>query len=198
MRFMILQASEKCPYLSNDSLTTMITKKWFVLRDLKKSTTKGAAYIELPKLGIRCFTPMHWVMSVRGSVRIRKYVPVVRNLLFVYESRLTLDPIIAMNGKLQYLYARGGAQSTPMTVLDEEMDRFINAVNNDDSPIYFTPEELTADLLGKEIIVKGGPLDGYRGRLLKLQGSKRKRLVVEIKGFMAAAVEIDPDFIQLL
>ncbi len=51
---------------------------------------------------------------------------------------------------------------------------------------------------GKEIIVKGGPLVGDSGRLLKLQGSKKKRLVVEIKGFMAAAVEINPDFIQLL
>ena len=85
-----------------------------------------------------------------------------------------------------------------MTVSNAEMERFINAVNNDPSPIYFTPEELTPDKIGKEIIVNGGPLNGYTGVLLKMRGTKKKRLLVKIEGFLTAAVEVNPDFVQFV
>lgn len=123
---------------------------------------------------------MHWVITQRGHIKKREYIPVIRNLLFANSTRQILDPIIEETPKLQYVYKRGAAQATPMTVSDDEMTRFINAVNSDPAPRYYSPEELTADMLGKEILVKGGPLDGYRGRLLKMQGSKKKRLLVEI------------------
>lgn len=152
----------------------------------------------LPARGIECFTPMHWVITKRGNVKRREYIPVIRNLLFARATRKELDPIIEETPKLQYIYLRGAPQATPMTVDDAEMTRFMNAVNNDSSPLYYSPEELTAGMIGKEIRVKGGPLDGYQGRLLKMQGSKKKRLLVEIKGFITAAVEVSPDFIELV
>lgn len=173
-------------------------KKWFVLRDFKKWNAKAPAYKELPKVGVRCFTPMHWIIATGNNKRTREYVPVIRNLLFAYDSREVLDPIIARTESLQYQFVRGGGRGTPMTVSDSEMERFINAVNNDPSPIYFTPDEITANMFGKEIIVTGGPLDGYTGRLLKLKGSKKKRLIVEIKGLMTAAIEIIPEYIKLV
>lgn len=154
------------------------------------------AYKLLPTLGIEIFTPMHWVINRR--TKRREYVPVIRNLLFANSSRQILDPVVDETPKLQYIYIRGAAQGTPMTVSDGEMTRFINAVNNDPSTLYYTPEELTPAMLGKQIRVSGGPLDGYSGRLLKMRGSKKKRLLVEIPGLMAAAVEVSPDFIQLL
>lgn len=169
---------------------------WFVLRDFKKSNANSPAYKRLPALGIECFTPMHWVINQR--TKRKEYVPVIRNLLFANSSRQELEPIIEETPKLQFIYIRGGAQGTPMTVSDDEMTRFINAVNNDPSPLFYSPDELTADMLGKEIEVKGGPMDGYRGRLLKMQGSKRKRLIIEIKGFLAAAIEVSPEYIALL
>ncbi len=173
-------------------------KQWFVLRDFKKWNAKTPAYKELPKLGIRCFTPMHWIVSTRQNVRKREYVPVIQNLLFAYDTRVVLDPIIEKENSLQYQYKRGGGSASPMTVPDSEMERFINAVNNDPSPIFYSPDELTSDMLGKEIVVSGGPLDGYRGKLVKLQGSKKRRLIVEIQGFIAAAVEVNPDYIQFV
>lgn len=173
-------------------------KQWFVLRDFKKWNAKVPGYKDLPERGIRCFTPMHWIVSLRKNVRRREYVPVIQNLLFAYDTRETLDPIIARTASLQYQFKRGSGSGVPMTVPDADMDRFIRAINNDPSPIYYTSDELTADMLGKEIIVNGGPLDGYRGKLLKLQGSKKKRLIVKLEGFVAAAVEVNPDFIQFV
>ena len=124
---------------------------------------------------------MHWIVSTRHNVRKREYVPVIQNLLFAYDTEAVLDPIIARENSLQYQYKRGGGSASPMTVPDSEMERFINAVNNDPSPIYYSPDELTSDMLGKKIIVNGGPLDGYRGKLVKIQGSKKRGLIVEIK-----------------
>lgn len=174
------------------------SKQWFVLRDFKKWNAKSPAYKELPKFGVRHFTPMRWIIVTRNARRKREYVPVIQNLLFAYDSRTVLDSIIAKTSTLQYQYVRGAGKATPMTVSDKEMERFIAAVNTDPSPAYFSPDELTPDMLGKEIIVTGGPLNGYHGKLLKMQGSKKKRLLVEVKGLMVAAVEVSPEFIQIV
>lgn len=174
------------------------SKQWFVLRDFKKWNAKAPGYKELPRLGIHCFTPMHWVVTTRQNVRKREYVPVIQNLLFAYDVRANLDPIIDGCKTLQYQYKRGCGSAAPMTVPESEMARFIAAVNNDPSPLYYSPDEISPDMIGREIIVNGGPLNGYRGRLIKIQGSKKRRLIVEIKGFITAAVEVHPDFLQFL
>lgn len=173
-------------------------KQWFVLRDFKKWNAKAPAYKALPKLGIRCFTPMHWIVNTNKGVKTREYIPVIQNLLFAYDTKEVLDPIIAKDKSLQYQFKRGGGSGTPMTVPDAEMERFIKAVNNDPSPVYYSVDELTPQMLGKRIKVNGGTLDGYEGNLLKIQGSKKKKLVVEIPGFIAAAVTVSPDYIQFV
>lgn len=173
-------------------------RQWFVLRDFKKWNAKSPAYKALPALGITCFTPMHWVVTVHREVRHRQYIPVIQNLLFAYDTRETLDPIIAKSRSLQYQFQRGQGSGCPMTVPAADMERFIHAVSNDASPVYFTVDELTPDMYGRTIVINGGPLDGYRGKLLKAQGSKKRRLIVELPNFVAAAVEVNPDFIQFV
>ena len=173
-------------------------KHWFVLRDFKKWNAKFPAYQTFSKMGIRNFTPMHWVIRERGGKRKREYVPVIQDLLFAYDTRHTLDPIIERDASLQYKFARGCGQANPMIVSDSEMERFINAIKNDPSPKYLTPEEIKPEMIGREIIVNGGPLNGYQGRLLKIQGSKKKRLIVKIEGLMIAAVEVNPEYITLV
>lgn len=53
-------------------------------------------------------------------------------------------------------------------------------------------------MLGKRVRVIGGGLDGYEGRLLSARGSKRRRLLVEIPTFLTAAVEVNPDLIEIM
>ena len=54
-------------------------------------------------------------------------------------------------------------------------------------------------MLGAEIrVICDGPLNGFQGRLLKIKGSRKKRLLIELPGLLVAAVEVEPDFIQLL
>ena len=78
------------------------------------------------------------------------------------------------------------------------MRRFVHAVKSSENPCYYTPEEISADMIGKKVRIVGGPLDGYEGRLQKMQGSRVKRLFVEIPSVLTASVEVQPEFIQFL
>ena len=78
------------------------------------------------------------------------------------------------------------------------LDRFIYAVNGMDLPRYYLPEELTPSMFGRKIRIIGGYLDGYEGYLLTTRGSRVKRLLVDLPNWITAAVEVNPEFIQLL
>ncbi len=80
-------------------------------------------------------------------------MPEIQNLLFAYDPMEALDLIIAKNKSLQYQYRRGQGRGTPMTVPDWDMERFIRAVDNDPSPIYYTVYELSSEMLGRKIRV---------------------------------------------
>ena len=50
----------------------------------------------------------------------------------------------------------------------------------------------------RRIRIIGGLLDGYEGSLVTVRGSRVKRLLVEIPMLLAASVEVEPEYIQLL
>lgn len=173
-------------------------KRWFAMRDLKRPNAKSRAYSQLAEMGFEVFTPLHWVVETVNGKRTRSHVPCIPDLLFVRASRDSLDPAVARNATLQYRYQRG-AQASPMVVRDTDMDRFIKAVANAGGDTrFFLPEELTPAMTGRRIRIIGGPLDTYEGNLLYVRGSRIKRLLVELPGFLTAAVEVDPDYIQFL
>lgn len=174
--------------------------EWYVLRDLTRPNAKLPAYKKLTQLGFDTFTPMTARVSMRQNHRVREQVPVIHDLLFVHATRDSLDPVIAHTDTLQYRYLKGHAYCTPMTVADTDMHRFITAVRATETPRYYSPDELTPAMYGARIrMVCPGALDGIEGLLLKIRGSGKKRLLVELPGILAAAVEIrNADYIQLL
>lgn len=171
--------------------------QWFVMRDLKRGNAKQPAYKLLDELKIRFFTPMVWKLRIRQGKRVRQQVPFMPDLLFVYDSRKVLDPLVEQIATLQYRFVKGGNHQ-PMTVRNADMERFIRAVDAMNNPCFYTPEEIKPDMLGKNVRIVGGLLDGYEGRLQKMQGSRIKRLFVELPNLLTAAVEVQPEFIQLL
>lgn len=172
-------------------------KKWFVMRDLKRRNAKELAIHDLRAAGLEVFTPMMQMVMTVGGRKQRRDVPVIQDLLFVHESKATLDPYVAKYPNLQYRYQLGRTIDSPMVVGDAEMSRFIRAVQATGNPIYYKPGELTPDMKGKKIQMVGGLLDGMEGRLLSIKGMRKRRLIVEIPDFIAAAVEVEPDFITL-
>ncbi len=172
---------------------------WYVLRDLSRANAKMPGYRLLEQEGIRFFTPMHHVIRRKDGRSIRLREPVVRSMVFAYSSKKILDTITGMHHTLQYRYMYGRSVSNPMTVPLNDMERFIRAVESSYSePVYYSPEEITPDKYGKEVCIIGGKLDGYTGRLLRMQGSRVKRLIVELPGFFAAGVEVRPEYIRFV
>ena len=176
-------------------------KRWFVLRDLKRANAKERAYEMLRHKGgeeMEVFTPMMKRAYERHGRKEIVDVPVVSDLLFVRASRRSLDPIVADTPTLQYRFVKGGRQNEPMTVRDDEMNRFMAAVNGIDDVKYYTPEEVSPAMYDKRIVIVGGRLDGYEGRLKTTRGSRVKRLIGELPGLLAAGVEVDAQYIRLL
>lgn len=172
-------------------------KQWFVMRDLKRQNAKDPAYKLLNDIGIKVFVPMRWQLTARRGGTIRQQVPVVQDLLFVYDSRAHLDPIVERTQTLQYRWLRNYYRK-PMTVSDIEMEKFIFAVENTESPQYYLPNEITPQMIGRKIRIAGGSLIGYEGCLLKSRGSKTKRLLVEMKNCIILSIEVNPVYIQLV
>lgn len=172
-------------------------KQWFVMRDLKRNNAKQPAYKYLSEKNIRVFTPLVWKIYIRQGKKIREKVPFIQDLLFVYDCRRVLDPIVEMISTLQYRFIRGKS-GVPMTVRDDDMERFMKAVAASEDPYYYTPEEIHPSMIGKKVRIIGGPLNGYEGNLQKIQGSRIKRLFVELPNLFTLAVEVQPEFIQLV
>lgn len=172
--------------------------QWFALRDLKRPNAKLPAYKELGEMCVNVFTPMRWVVRKRGERNERKQIPVLQDLLFVHSSLKVIEPIVSNIKTLQFRYSRGGGYCKPLTILEEEMERFIRAVNSTDKPKYFLPGELTPDMCGRKVRIIGGPLSGYEGNLLKIRGSHIRRLIVELPNLLTAGVEVAPEYIQFV
>ncbi len=174
-----------------------IQLQWYAMRDFTRPNAKLPAYKLLAQEGLEVFTPMKEQLKIRNGRRIREDVPILHDLLFVHGLRDDIDPIVDKTETLQYRY-RKGVQRTPITIDEEEMQRFIYAVSTSDQPKYYLPGELTPDMYGHQVRIIGGPLDCFNGKLLKLRGSKRKYLIVELPGLLSVGVEVSPEYITIL
>lgn len=176
----------------------MSEKQWFVMRDLKRRNSNTLAIHDLEKAGLEVFTPMTQMIMTIGGRRQRRDVPVIQDLLFVHDSKENVDPYVAKCRTLQYRYQFGKTKDEPMTVSAVEMEKFIHAVGNTESALYYHPGEITKEMYGKKVRIMGGMLDQYEGRLLAVKGMRKRRLIVELPGLITAAVEVEPDYIQII
>lgn len=168
------------------------------MRDLKRRNSNSLAIHDLGNAGLEVFTPMTQMIMTIGGQRQRRDVPVIQDLLFVHEAKDAIDPYVEMYPTLQYRYLFGKTKDEPMTVRNDEMERFIFAVGNTEAPKFYRPGELTESMYGRKVRIMGGMLDHYEGRLLSVKGMRKRRLIVELPGLITAAVEVEPDYIQII
>lgn len=171
--------------------------RWYVMRDLKRINAKEPAYKLLEGKDMEVFVPKEWRVCVKQGKHVREEVPFIQDLLFVHETRTNLDPIVGKIPTLQYRWLRNTWRE-PMTVPDADMERFKTAVESTESPRYYRPDEVTPQMRSRKIRIIGGQLDGYEGSLVTVRGSKVKRLLVELPMLLVAAVEVNPEYIELL
>lgn len=172
-------------------------KQWFAMRDLKRANALLPAYKQLGEAGMEVFTPMTTRNIVRCGKRILIETPVMQDLLFVYECRKNLDPIVAKIPTLQYRFKRGGKQGEPIVVPEEDMTRFIGAIKSCENPKFYSAEEISSLMCGRSIRIVGGVLDGYEGKLQTVRGSKNKRLIITLPSLMAVSLSINDEYVEV-
>lgn len=183
---------------SNSDNDTIEQPQWYALRDLKRSNAREPAYKVLSSEGIRVYTPLTIKNSVVGGRRVCREVPALSDLLFAHSTRSELDPLIDSISTLQYRY-RLGAYCEPITVPSNQMELFISAVGQSGGKAsYYRPDEVTTAMVGHRVRIIGGPLEGHEVQLQRLRGTRRRRFWVTIPGYIAASVEIDPEYLVLI
>ena len=138
----------------------------------------------------------HRLVIERGRRR-RREEPFMQDLLFVRDTRERLNTQVERIENLQYRYIHGG-YCEPMVVPDADMERFIRAVESSRLPKFYRPEEITPDMCGQYVRIVGSALDGYEGYLVTISGSKYRRLLVSLPNFLTAAVEVNPEYIEIV
>ena len=176
--------------------------RWYVLRDLARPNAKNPAYKQLqamPEMKDCVFVPLKQHVFTEFGKRVVRYVPYMHDLVFVHKSREELDPIVRDIKLLQYRYVRGGKQFEAMSVRAEDFEKFRGAVEQTDNVEYYSYEEVSPQLYGKQIRIIGGRLNGFEGRLMSKKGSKSKRLLIDLQQCnLSAAIQVESEFIQLL
>ena len=184
-----------CTNLSNKTFSEEEIVRWYVLRFLYRNQPKVRKLLEND--GIETFSPMKWVSRIENGKHTLKYDYAIWDLFFVHSSKKIIDPYVNRFENLQYKFQSGGKQHNPMIVPDKQMSDFIKAIESSKKPLYFAPHEI--DLLGGESIrIIGGTLNGYVGKFVKVKGSRQKRLIIELSGMLCAAVEVEPDLVEVL
>ena len=175
---------------------------WYVLRDLARPNAKNPAYKQLqamPEMEGCVFIPLKQRVFTEFGKRVVRLVPYMYDLVFVHKSKEELDPIIDRLPLLQYRYVRGGKQYEALSVRHKDFERFRRAIEQTDNVEYFSYDEVSPRIYGKQIRIIGGRLNGFEGRLMSKKGSKYKRMLIDLPECnLSAAILVELDYIQLL
>ena len=176
--------------------------RWYVLRDLARPNAKNPAYKQLqamPEMKDCVFVPLKQHVFMEFGKRVVRFIPYMPDLVFVHKSREELDPIVRKIKLLQYRYVRGGKQFEAMSVRAQDFEKFRDAVEHSDNVEYYSYEEVSPRIYGKQIRIIGGRLNGFEGRLMGKKGSKFKHLLVDLRECnLSAAIQVESEFIQLM
>lgn len=170
-------------------------KCWFAMRATYGRALKAQQY--LSEKGIKTFVPMRYVSETTGNRSVKKLVPVMPNIIFVYTEPSIIKEAKRKADYLQYIV--NGRSGDKITVPIKDMERFIAACGTYDEHLLWLHEDDVNIEKGKRVRITGGIFKGQEGILIKVKGARDKRVVVVIKGVMAVALaSIHPSLIELI
>ena len=161
-----------------------VLPSWYALRATYSRELKVQAHLNT--LGVRTFVPMMWKRVEKDGREVKKLVPAVSNLCFVYWTKPDIDEYIrgfGGNSPVNYYWDR--TAGCPLTVPEKAMEDFIKVASTmDEDIIYLT--QITSKLReGQTVMVKDGPFKGIEGKIVRIR--KSRRIVVELPGMLALA-----------
>lgn len=164
--------------------------KWYFMCDQKRRNALHPAYKMLADKGFEVFTPMITKMVVKGGQKKVMKVPLLTDILFIHGTETNINAILAKTPTLHYRFKKGGRYREHIIVADADMERFIYAAEHAEIKEFYALDSLPESLIGHRVTIQGGPLHGYSVLLKKMQGSKKKRIFVELPEIAYAEMEL--------
>lgn len=171
---------------------------WFVLGSLNRKNELSIRDM-FRREGRTSFVPLRYETVTTHGHRERKLVPAVTGMVFIKGDLDELQDLI--RDRKERLFLRKSTYSNReayLTVSDHDMENFIAVVEKAGEKItYFRPDEINLRP-GDKIRINGGFYDGREGVIMRVKGKRRRQLVVSIPGLVYAAVELEPELIELI
>ena len=156
---------------------------------------------KLDEAGFRTFVPMRYVVALdRRGRKTKKFVPVVRDLIFIHTDLATMYALKEQHETLRNIYIPSeDGKKRPVVVSDEQMENFMKVTQTlSDGLLFFTPEEVNL-AKGVKVRIHGGQFDGLEGTFIKVKGARDRRVVVDIEGVIVVATcTLQCDLVEVL
>ena len=168
-------------------------KIWFPMRVTYQREMKVKA--ELDRLGIESFVPMTYKMVDADTDNpCRKFVPAIRNLIFVRSTQERISHLKSSNEilePLRYMIDNTAEEAhTILTIPDRQMQNFMRVASKTDDSVMFLDDESVVGKEGKRVEIIGGAFEGVTGVIRRVK--RCKRVVVEIEGVASVAIAFVP------
>lgn len=160
--------------------------QWFAMRATYHREL--AVRANLLEQDIRCYVPLKRVTKVANGRKTEVMVPLVSNLVFVYCEKDLLQKVKAKMPQLQYMTTREQGRNVPIIVPDKQMSDFMAVTEKGHDMTFFEPGMINVKA-GTRVRVHGGPFDGIEGAFIKISGKRNRRVVIELEGLIAVAID---------
>lgn len=153
---------------------------------------------EARNAGFDAFVPLSYeVKTIRGQKQ-RKLIPALSGLLFIKGELEALKDYTKDSAYPVFIRKSTFSNREDYLVIPTKaMEDFIAVTQHREEHVsYFRPDEISLQE-GDHIRIKGGLYDGREGIIMRIKGKRNRHLVVQIPGFLVAAVELSPQMIEL-
>lgn len=165
---------------------------WFAIRVTYHRELKVKE--DLDARGIPNFVPMQYRREERKGVMVKRLVPSVHNLIFIYTTPSEMTEY-KKTTTLPIRYIMDRETHKPVTVPTREMENFIKVAGTyDEKLIYLNPDpgDFTK---GERVRIIGGPFAGAEGIFVRVKGDRR--VLINILGLVAVATTyVHPSMIE--
>ncbi|MFR5758476.1 MAG: UpxY family transcription antiterminator [Bacteroides cellulosilyticus] len=125
---------------------------------------------------------MRYEYVTRKEQRIRKLVPAIHNLVFIYSTRKGRLTKLRRKMLFFYLFAISLDRETkqPIIVPEIQMRHFIAIAGSYDQQVIYLPPTEYSMQKGDRVRITGGVFEGVEGIFVRVKGDRR--VVVSIQG----------------
>ena len=145
---------------------------WFAIRVSYSRELALKAILDAEN--IENFIPMRYEYIMKSGKRVRKLLPAIHNLVFVYSTRKRIDTLKdRLESSMPIRFIMNREHCRPVVIPESQMRSFILVAGNcDEAVLYVEPAELHL-VKGQKVRITGGVFEGVIGEFRPTELSYR-------------------------